>query len=66
MHKLKHKHKLKHCLLRLVAVPRSVLIWSAEDTFHLLNRFTLYAMFVNKETTYLLTYLLTTAMYTVS
>jgi len=43
MRKLKHKHKLKHCLLRLVAVPTSVLIWPAEDTFQLLNRFTLSA-----------------------
>ena len=41
MHKLKHKHTLKHCSLRLVAVPTAVLVWSAEDTFHLLNRFTL-------------------------
>ena len=39
MHTL--KHKLKHYLLRLVAVPTSVLIWSAENTFHLLNRFML-------------------------
>ena len=31
VHKLKHKHKLKYYLLRLVAVPTSALIWSAED-----------------------------------
>ena len=43
MHKLKHKHKLNHRSLRLVVVPTSVLVWSAEDTFHLLNRFTLSA-----------------------
>jgi len=43
VHKLKHRHKSNRCLLRLVASPTWILVWSAEDTFHLLNRFTLSA-----------------------